>query len=363
MDDDNRGLNSDDMNIYDYNDNSLIDKHHHYHNKQQQHMYKNSTTINKSTPRAFPHSPPSSNHPSSKQSSSSSIKSLSIPYHHVPYLTLRFTTSEDEDDRRVINEGAINRYAIYWSRKPEGGMMGSEVGGGGGGGGGWEEQLETMFEIEGSTSSIEGSNAVADTMEVDNPPSSSSNPYKAGFIKRNLDDSITGTVCVLRSLSSLSCTIVGEGKVGVKVNTARKRKGGEDGVVKTSYRHTLTEEGKEEEEGKTEDVNKGGPGGGNGWNLEKGRVFFAGNTTFRCVDNGGGTGGNVVIEVLSNSQSAPSSGFEEQTMGDVIVVDRNVFTIGRSGEADYTVNDRELSRMHFAVTKEGGRGRLWDLGR
>ena len=83
----------------------------------------------------------------------------------------------------------------------------------------------------------------------------------------------------------------------------------------------------------------------------------------------GSSGDDIIIHVENSSTSdlgkasvTPSTkegGKVDKAKAGAIRVNRGCFTIGRSGEADYTVNDRELSRMHFAVNKgKGGGGNL-----
>ncbi|GMI32676.1 hypothetical protein TrRE_jg184, partial [Triparma retinervis] len=293
----------------------------------------------------------------------------------------------DEDDR-PSGPGSVNRAMVYWSAPP----VNQKV-----------KEFSGKLAAEESkdpTTTFAGTRASSSSSSSLDPTSGSSSFYissleggpggpsksKQGVIVRTLDDSITGVVEVKRhsppsaahpsgcpDLDSSSddlmdyrleqarpafFELVGSGKVGVKVNTGRAGKRGEDACVMTS----VSSQG----------------GDGNTWRLTKGAVFFAGNSTF-TVEHDGEGGRDIVIHVGNEPKKAgpseapahagiPAVGPDTsvtppQPSFSKIAVDKEFFAIGRSGEADYTVNDRELSRMHLAVRREGGgTGTLVDLG-
>ncbi|GMH59662.1 hypothetical protein TL16_g02876 [Triparma laevis f. inornata] len=74
------------------------------------------------------------------------------------------------------------------------------------------------------------------------------------------------------------------------------------------------------------------------WSLTPSTIFTAGNTVFTVVGEG---------PLVLRQKGSLEEGGEKEV---VVEGGEEAYVVGRSGEADLTVTDRELSRFHFAIT-------------
>ena len=177
-----------------------------------------------------------------------------------------------------------------------------------------------------------------------------------------------GTVRLI--VTPQSFIISGSGKVGVKVGTCRFSSEGE--LLPTSY---LID-------------------GAEGFKLGLGDVFYAGNTEFRvrqcdpltvvyCTASPDGRssesfssgvekslakqgtyrghGMDLPANAKANGSSNGGSSSPYSGKTGTFVVEKSTFVVGRSADADCTVSDRELSRLHFAIHKNSRSHGLHDL--